>query len=336
MTLGTSSRLRGTLSRAWTAFAHIGGGATSRWAAGRPGLRLDLPRLARIAAGLHLGGLGILIMTAWRAPGTETAGAIAGMPALHIAFLMITGAVAAALTLVDREEGSTWSRGTGPATPGEEGADGLRDLMAQMSHELRTPLNAVIGFSEVMLRELHGPLGHARYQEYAHHISESGGRLLKSSEDALAVTQAMSALIADRMHGRRERVMAGSLVREAWKATGIGTGTGQLRLATTACNSNEILCERRATGQALEHLLREAGSHAPAGSTVEVKGRRRGSARSLEIRVAGHSNGREAAGPGSLRVILARLLLETQGATLASNVDLAGCWSATIEFGPRG
>ena len=71
---------------------------------------------------------------------------------------------------------------------------GLRDLMAQMSHELRTPLNAVIGFSEVMLRELHGPLGHARYQEYAHHISESGGRLLKSSEDALAVTEAMSAL----------------------------------------------------------------------------------------------------------------------------------------------
>ena len=73
--------------------------------------------------------------------------------------------------------------------------------MAQMSHELRTPLNAVIGFSEVMLRELYGPLGHARYQEYAHHISESGGRLLKSSEDALAVTEAMSALIADPAHG---------------------------------------------------------------------------------------------------------------------------------------
>ena len=51
--------------------------------------------------------------------------------------------------------------------------------MAQMSHELRTPLNAVIGFSDVMLRELHGPLGNARYQEYAHHISESGGRLLE-------------------------------------------------------------------------------------------------------------------------------------------------------------
>ena len=158
--------------------------------------------------------------------------------------------------------------------------------MAQMSHELRTPLNAVIGFSEVMLRELYGPLGHARYQEYAHHISESGGRLLKSSEDALAVTEAMSALIADRMQGARERLTAGSLVREAWKGTGVAEA-GELRLATTACNTCEIVCERRATLQALEHLLREAAGRAPAGTTIEVKGRRRGAVRSLDIRVAG-------------------------------------------------
>jgi two-component system cell cycle sensor histidine kinase PleC len=207
--------------------------------------------------------------------------------------------------------------------------------MAQMSHELRTPLNAVIGFSEVMLHELYGPLGHARYQEYAHHISESGGRLLKSSEDALAVTEAMSALIADRMHGSRERLMAGSLVREAWKAADVAEAS-DLRLTTSACNTCEIVCERRATVQALEHLLREAAGHAPAGSTIEVKGRRRGAVRSLDIRVSGQRAGAEAAGPGSLHVILARLLLETQGAMLAARMDEAGGWSAVVEFGARG
>jgi len=256
------------------------------------------------------------------------------LPALHLAFLMATGAAAAALTLI--ESNGRASAGSNVRLPmSESGPDGLRDLMAQMSHELRTPLNAVIGFSEVMLRELYGPLGHARYQEYAHHISESGGRLLKSSEDALAVTEAMSALIADRMQGSRERVMAGPLVREAWKVTGVAEA-GELRLTTTACNTCEIVCERRATLQALEHLLREAAGHAPVGTTVEVKGRRRGAVRSLDIRVEGRSTAVETAGPGGLRVILARLLLETQGASLTTGVDETGCWSAVVEFGARG
>ena len=46
-----------------------------------------------------------------------------------------------------------------------------------MSHELRTPLNAIIGFSEVMTREMFGPLGSPRYQEYARLIHEFGRRI---------------------------------------------------------------------------------------------------------------------------------------------------------------
>jgi signal transduction histidine kinase len=336
MAPGTSFRPGRTLSGAMTAFMDIARTATTGWTARRPSVHFNVPWMARIFAGVHLAGLGILLMTAWR--GAEAAGAtIAGLPALHLAFLMATGAAAAALTLVERDGVRAWAGiGVEPGSlRGEDRTDGLRDLMAQMSHELRTPLNAVIGFSEMMLHELYGPLGHARYQEYAHHISESGGRLLKSSEDALAVTEAMSALIADRMHGSRERLMAGSLVREAWKATGLAESS-DLRLTTTACNTSEIVCERRATVQALEHLLREAAGHAPAGSSIEVKGRRRGAVRSLDIRVAGQRPGMETVGPGSLRIILARLLLETQGATLTAGIDEAGGWSAVVEFSARG
>ncbi|MDB5359338.1 MAG: hypothetical protein JWO51_635 [Rhodospirillales bacterium] len=52
------------------------------------------------------------------------------------------------------------------------------EFLANMSHELRTPLNAIIGFSEIMLNELFGPLGQPRYVEYAHDMHHSGQHLL--------------------------------------------------------------------------------------------------------------------------------------------------------------
>ncbi|MGH6932360.1 MAG: ATP-binding response regulator [Dongiaceae bacterium] len=59
------------------------------------------------------------------------------------------------------------------------------EFLATMSHELRTPLNAIIGFSEVLKRELLGPLGQERYREYAKDINESGAHLLNLISDIL-------------------------------------------------------------------------------------------------------------------------------------------------------
>jgi two-component system cell cycle sensor histidine kinase PleC len=215
---------------------------------------------------------------------------------------------------------------------------GLSELMAQMSHELRTPLNAVIGFSELMLRELHGPLGNARYQEYAHYISESGGRLLKSSEEALAVTEAMTALMADRGGAKRERRIAATLVRDAWRAATSALESAAPRLDITTCTACDLTCERRPTVQALEHLLREALGRTGAGGAVTVTGRRQARRRSVEIRVErGPQHALEKAtaeGGSSLRIILARLLLEMQGASVVCSAS-AELWVARIEFPGR-
>jgi signal transduction histidine kinase len=48
------------------------------------------------------------------------------------------------------------------------------EFIAHMSHELRTPLNAVIGFSEIIEREMFGAVGHAKYLEYARDIGAAG------------------------------------------------------------------------------------------------------------------------------------------------------------------
>jgi signal transduction histidine kinase len=52
------------------------------------------------------------------------------------------------------------------------------EFLANMSHELRTPLNAIIGFSDVMLSALFGPLGSPRYVDYVRDVRHSGQHLL--------------------------------------------------------------------------------------------------------------------------------------------------------------
>jgi signal transduction histidine kinase len=63
------------------------------------------------------------------------------------------------------------------------------EFLANMSHELRTPLNAIIGFSEIMAREILGPLGQARYRDYAHDIQDSGKHLLGVINDILDLSR---------------------------------------------------------------------------------------------------------------------------------------------------
>jgi two-component system cell cycle sensor histidine kinase PleC len=58
-------------------------------------------------------------------------------------------------------------------------------FLANMSHELRTPLNAIIGFSEIMMKELMGPIGTEQYKSYTHDIYNSGSHLLDLITDVL-------------------------------------------------------------------------------------------------------------------------------------------------------
>jgi len=57
-------------------------------------------------------------------------------------------------------------------------------FFAHFSHELRTPLNSILGFSELLLVQLHGTLTETQ-QRHARHIHESGQRLLRLINDIL-------------------------------------------------------------------------------------------------------------------------------------------------------
>ncbi|HEY1427420.1 MAG TPA: HAMP domain-containing sensor histidine kinase [Caulobacteraceae bacterium] len=64
-----------------------------------------------------------------------------------------------------------------------------RSFLRVVSHELRTPLNSIIGFSEILSKELCGPLGSPQYVEYANHIRQSGLKLLKLVNQVLEIAR---------------------------------------------------------------------------------------------------------------------------------------------------
>ncbi|WP_157231088.1 PAS domain-containing sensor histidine kinase [Kiloniella laminariae] len=63
------------------------------------------------------------------------------------------------------------------------------EFLANMSHELRTPLNAIIGFSELIEREVFGPVGSKKYLEYIADIRNSGDHLLNLINDILDLSK---------------------------------------------------------------------------------------------------------------------------------------------------
>jgi len=62
-------------------------------------------------------------------------------------------------------------------------------FLGHMSHELRTPLNHIIGYAEMMAHQLFGPLGNAKYSDYAGDIHDSGRHLLGLVDGMLDVTE---------------------------------------------------------------------------------------------------------------------------------------------------
>lgn len=62
-------------------------------------------------------------------------------------------------------------------------------FLATVSHELRTPLNAIIGFSDLLVNRIFGPLGDPHYEEYARDIQISGQHLLSLIEDVLDLSR---------------------------------------------------------------------------------------------------------------------------------------------------
>jgi len=148
----------------------------------------------------------------------------------------------------------------------EEANQSKSEFLANMSHELRTPLNAINGFSDIMQKEMFGPLGDPRYKEYVSDILFSGQHLLSLINDILD----MSKIEAGKMTLHVESLDINDLIQQVIRIVrGRAEDNGQ-KLVYDAVDTREIEADPRAVKQVLLNLITNAIKFTPEGGVVSV------------------------------------------------------------------
>jgi signal transduction histidine kinase len=145
------------------------------------------------------------------------------------------------------------------------------EFLANMSHELRTPLNAVIGFAELIARQIAGPIGNTRYLDYAADIAKSGSHLLQLINDILDLAK----LDAGQVVLSEESIDLHNLVAGAIRM--LAPRVEQGGIATKIELSPDIRHVRgdaRRMRQILLNLLGNALKFTPPGGRIVVTGER--------------------------------------------------------------
>jgi signal transduction histidine kinase len=174
-------------------------------------------------------------------------------------------------------------------------ADAKRSFLRMISHELRTPLNSIIGFSEVLQAQPHGPLT-PEYREYAAIIGDSGAKMLKMVNQIVEIVRLESHAADLDIHPEPLE----SLVEDVLLSLRHEARTLNVRLAAEALEAMPwVQADPRALKTVLANLLHNAMAHAPEDDVVTVRARRDGGLVTIEV---------EDRGPGADAAEAARLL----------------------------
>jgi PAS domain S-box-containing protein len=158
------------------------------------------------------------------------------------------------------------------------------EFLATMSHELRTPLNAIIGFSESMSGQYFGPLGSAKYVEYAGDIRNSGIHLLQLINDLLD----LSVIEAGKHQLLKEHLNVQDVINDcASMVNERATKRGIIYVGDVSPDLPPIEVDRRAIKQILLNLLSNAIKFTPRGGKVVLSATASKHAITIKIRDTG-------------------------------------------------
>jgi len=141
------------------------------------------------------------------------------------------------------------------------------DFLAAMSHELRTPLNAILGFSEIIGREMFGPIGE-RYAAYGRDIHSAGQHLLAMINDILDISR----IEIGAFSLSRESADPAAMAESSMRLVGTRAEQSSVRLRTELpADLPALHVDVRRTKQILINLLGNAVKFTPPGGTVTLR-----------------------------------------------------------------
>lgn len=142
------------------------------------------------------------------------------------------------------------------------------EFLSIVSHELRTPLTAIIGYSDLMLRGVHGGLGDKQVKVLKA-VRANADRLLRLINDLLDVSKLESGAV----HLRSEPIDVAEVTSRVITQTRILASTANVAVSNKLVERplNLVFADEQKLYQILENLIANAIKFAP-GGTVTIDG----------------------------------------------------------------
>jgi signal transduction histidine kinase len=138
--------------------------------------------------------------------------------------------------------------------------------LARTAHELRTPLNAVVGYADLALKEMFGPLGE-RYLDCFRTIREAGSHL----DQLVTHLQASPSAAADEAL-TSEVVEVSGITAKAKAMIALGARDAEVDISRVGpMAGGQVLGDSMACTQILVNLLSNAVKFTPAGGSVGIE-----------------------------------------------------------------
>lgn len=149
----------------------------------------------------------------------------------------------------------------------ERATQAKSEFLAKMSHELRTPLNAIMGFSDLILGELFGPIGNGRYREYVGDIRQSSEHLQGIIDDVLD----LSRIESGHLELVQKPVNVAGAVEEALTMMRTTATRGAVAISNNVPGNLPLVrADARRLRQVLLNLLSNAVKFTPEGGRVDI------------------------------------------------------------------
>jgi len=159
-------------------------------------------------------------------------------------------------------------------------AQARKDVLTTVSHELRTPLNAILGFSEMITKEMAGPVQNERYLEYAQIIHSSGVHVLSLVNDLLD----LSKLDAGKLELHVEPVEILKIIIDCVRLVGAQATRDHIGISVHVFDGVDRLTgDSKRLRQMLLNLLSNALKFTPVGGEITIDVFRRGEGVAISV-----------------------------------------------------